>query len=156
MVDLSDFRLQKAAGLGFETCNSSRESLQDKAVQLFGEAPALRGVTANVDIFIEAAGADSLIDTFQSLGKIGSRMVVVGVHSTPRPIDMASLCYSQHSIIGSGGYFPEDVKSVMEIMERGEFNIESIVTHEFPQDEIVKAIETAGDVNQALNVVIKY
>lgn len=156
VVDLSDFRLQKAAGLGFETCNSSRESLQDKAVQLFGEAPTLRGVTANVDIFIEAAGADSLIDTFQSLGKIGSRMVVVGVHSTPRPIDMAALCYSQHSIIGSGGYFPEDVKSVMEIMERGEFNIESIVTHEFPQDEIVKAIETAGDVNQALNVVIKY
>ena len=81
---------------------------------------------------------------------------MVAVHSTPRPIDMASLCYSQHSIIGSGGYFPEDVTSVMQIMERGEFNLESIVTHEFSQDEIVKAIETAGDVDHALNVVIRY
>ncbi|MBE4741141.1 MULTISPECIES: hypothetical protein [Streptomyces] len=63
---------------------------------------------------------------------------------------------SQQSVIGSGDYQLEDVATVMEIMESGRFDIESINTHEFPQDEIVRAIETAGDVHTALNVVVKY
>ena len=145
IVDLSDFRLRKAAALGFETCNSSKEDLNAKAVEVFGEARGLSGPTADIDIFVEAAGADSLLDTYQSMGKIVSRMVVVAVHSTPVPIDLVRLCYAQQNIIGSGGYAPEDVKAVMAIMQSGDYDLESIITHEFPLDEIVAAIETAGD-----------
>lgn len=99
---------------------------------------------------------DALVDTYLTMGKVFSRMVVVGVHRTPHPIDLARPAYSQHSVIGSGGYQPEDVATVMDIMESGRFDIESIITHEFPQDEIVKAIETAGDLHTALNIVVKY
>ena len=156
IADLSDFRLQKAAALGFQTCNPAKEDLKAKSVAVFGEAPSLSGPTANVDIFVEAAGADSLIDTYQSMGKLFSRMVVVALHQAPLPVDLVSLSFSQDSIIGSGGYMPEDVKTVMTIMEEGAYDLESIITHEFPQDEIVKAIETASNVDNALKVVITY
>ncbi|WP_243115143.1 hypothetical protein [Intestinibacillus sp. Marseille-P6563] len=33
--------------------------------------------------------------------------------------------------------------------------MESIITHEFSLDELVQAIQTAGDVNHAGNVVIR-
>ncbi|MBD9726568.1 zinc-binding dehydrogenase [Streptomyces caniscabiei] len=156
LVDLSDFRLRKASELGFDTCNSGTEDLAAKAAEVFGPARTISGPTADIDIFIEATGVDALVDTYLSMGKLFSRMVVVGVHQDPHPIDLAKLAYSQHSAIGSGGHQPEDVVTVMEIMESGRFDIESIITHEFPLDEIVKAIETAGDVHTALNVVVKY
>ncbi|MEV1025293.1 zinc-binding dehydrogenase [Streptomyces sp. NPDC050264] len=156
VVDISDFRLRKAADLGFATCNSAKQDLGAKAREVFGTARSLSGHTADVDIFVEATGVNAPIDTYQVMGKLFSRLVVVGVHHTPYPVDFASLAYAQHSIIGSGGYLPEDVDTVMDIMESGDFDIESIITHEFPQHEIVRAIETASATDGALNVVIKY
>ncbi|WP_405917815.1 zinc-binding dehydrogenase [Streptomyces sp. NBC_00728] len=156
VVDLSDFRLGKAAELGFATCNSGREDLKARAIEVFGEARALKGTTADVDIYVEATGVDALVGTYQDLGKIHSRMVVVGVHANPVPVNLSTLAYAHQSLVGSGGYTPDDVSTVLHIMESGAFDIESIITHEFQQQRIVDAITTASDTHNALNVVIKY
>lgn len=156
VCDVSDFRLQKAKELGMEICNSSKEDLKEKAIEYFETAPSLKGPTADADIYIDAAGADSILDTYAEIGKIESRIVVVAVRAGKRPIDVLNMTYSQHSLIGSGGYMPEDVHDVMVIMESKKWDIESIITHEFPLGELPQAIEKAGDVNNSLNVVIKY
>ncbi|MFR1480775.1 MAG: hypothetical protein ACLSB9_36380 [Hydrogeniiclostridium mannosilyticum] len=39
----------------------------------------MTGVTADVDIYIDAAGAESILELYQSMGKFESRMVVVAV-----------------------------------------------------------------------------
>ncbi len=59
-------------------------------------------------------------------------------------------------IIGSGRYMPEDVIDVMNIMKTGEWDIEKLITHEFPLTQIKKAIQTAGNTDTALNVTIKF
>ncbi|MDZ4992519.1 alcohol dehydrogenase catalytic domain-containing protein [Clostridium perfringens] len=156
ICDFSDFRLEKAKKLGFETCNNSKEDLKSKAIEYFGEAPSLNGITAKVDIYIDAAGAASILDLFQDIGKIECRMVVVAVLAGKRPVDILAMTFAQHALIGSGGYMPEDVIDVMRIMESKRWDVESIITHEFSWEELPYAIETAGDVNHALNVVIKY
>ncbi len=51
---------------------------------------------------------------------------------------------------------PEDVWDVMSMIESGKYNLESIITHEFTLKDISKAIITAGKVDEALNVVIKF
>lgn len=66
------------------------------------------------------------------------------------------MTYAQKSIIGSGGYFPEDVRDVMKIMESGRWDLEKMITHEFPLDEINQAIQTASDTEHALNVIIHF
>lgn len=71
-------------------------------------------------------------------------------------LDMLHLTYSQKSIIGSGGYMPEDVTDVMEIMKSGRWELEKIVTHEFALTELEAAIRTAEDVENTLNVTIKF
>jgi 2-desacetyl-2-hydroxyethyl bacteriochlorophyllide A dehydrogenase len=154
--DLSEFRLQKAKALGFSVCNSGKEDLKSSAMKEFGEAASLTGPTADVDIFIDAAGAPSILDTYQSIGKIESRMVVVAVLAGKRPVDVLNMTYSQHALIGSGGYMPEDVRDVMNIMESGKWDIASIITYEFQWEKLPEAIETAAKVDEALNVVIKY
>ena len=64
------------------------------------------------------------------------------------------MCLSMN-VIGSGGYMPEDVRDVQEIMASGKWNLEQIITHEFSLDELEQVIRTAGDVDHAGNVVIK-
>ena len=156
ICDYSDFRLKKAKELGFEICNNGKEDLKIKAKEYFGEAVSALGMTCDADIYIDAAGADEIIATYQAMGSVGSRMVVVAVKAGMRPVDVLAMTFGQHAIIGSGGYMPEDVRDVMDIMESGRWDIESIITHEFSQDRLGEAIEMASDTEQSLNVVIKY
>lgn len=156
ICDHSDFRLEKAKSLGFEICNNGKENLKEKAVQVFGSAMSALGETCDVDIYIDAAGADGIIETYQSMGKVNSRMVVVAVKAGLRPIDVLAMTYGQHAIIGSGGYMPEDVEDVLSIMKSGRWDIESIITAEYPWEQLPQAIEMAAKVDEALNVVIRY
>lgn len=156
IVDISEFRLNIARQMGIEVCHSSKEKLEEAAKKYFGCARALQKSTYNVDIFIDAAGANEILDNFIRDGKIESRFVCVAVNNSIRSLDLLHLTYAQKSIIGSGGYMPEDVKDVLEIMESGRWNIEAIITAEFKIEELAKAIETAADINKSLNVVIKF
>ena len=58
VCDHSDFRLEKAKALGF---------LVDRQ---FGTAPSRFGPTADVDIYIDAAGAPSILETYQAMEKL--------------------------------------------------------------------------------------
>lgn len=155
VCDRSDFRLKLAAELGFAVCNPATENFTEKSMDYFGTAPSLNGATANIDCWLDAAGAESILNDFLRLGKFESRFVSVAVNNKPRSIDLLHMTYAQQSIIGSGGYMPEDVRDVQEIMASGKWDLEHIITHEFPLDELEQAIRTAGDVNYAGNVVIK-
>lgn len=156
MVDISDFRLNIAEKLGFKICNPSKENIKEKAEKVFGTSYNIKGKVPNVDIFIDACGDDSIIPMYQEIGKIGSRLVVVAVNSGMKKVDVLSITYSQHAIIGSGGYMPEDVYDVFEIMKSKKWNIESIVTDIFTWENLPNAIEKASDSNSAFNVMIKY
>lgn len=156
ICDYSDFRLTKASGLGFEVCNNKNEDLRKKAIDFFGKADSINGQTCNADIYIDAAAAASILDIYQEMGKIESRMVVVAVLSGKQPVDILAMTFSQHAFIGSGGYMPEDVLDVMKIMESGKWDIGSIITHEFPLEKLPEALETASDVDHSLNVLIHY
>ncbi len=156
ICDHSDFRLKKAQELGFEICNNGKENLKETAKQIFGKAQSALGETCDVDIYIDAAGAEDIIETYQSMGKLDSRMVVVAVKAGLRPIDVLAMTYGQHALIGSGGYTPEDVKDVLEIMKSGKWDIESIITDVYPWEKLPEALEKAAKVDEALNVIIHY
>lgn len=156
ICDVSDFRLGIAKNLGFAVCNTQKEDFLNKAKEYFGTAHSLKGETADIDCFIDAAGAEDILTLFMEYGKIESRFVSVAVNNAIRQLDLLHMTYAQKSIIGSGGYMPEDVRDVMSIMESGRWNLESVITHEFSLEQIEKAIQTAADAGSALNVTIKF
>lgn len=156
ICDLSAFRLYIARELGFSVCNLSIENFADTAKKYFGEAYSLNGKVADIDCFIDAAGSEKIMDLFMREGKIESRLVNVAVDKQLRSLDLLHLTYASKSIIGSGGYMPEDVKDVMNIMESGRWNIERIITHEFSLNQIKEALETASNAEQALKVMITF
>lgn len=156
ICDLSDFRLSIAEEMGFAVCNSKDERFIEKAIDYFGSAHALTGLTADIDIFIDAAGSETILDLYMQNGKIESRFVSVAVNNAVRQLDLLHLTYAQKSIIGSGGYMPEDVNDVMAMMKSRKWDISSVITHEFPIGEIERAIQTAAVTDHALNVIINF
>lgn len=156
ICDYSDFRLDIVKELGFATCNNKKEDLKSACEAYFGKAYGYKGETADVDIFIDAVGGDAILEWYQNHGKVDSRLVIVAVGTSQRNVDILGMTFGQLAIIGSGGYTPEDVRDVMAIMESGRWNIEKIITHEYPWEKLEEAIRMAGDPDKALNVVIKY
>lgn len=156
LCDLSDYRLSIAKAMGFATCNTGREDFYETAAAYFGKGYSLAGPGIGADIWLDAAGADSILDLFMTHGKVASRYVIVAVNNATRPIDMLHLIYSSKSIAGAGGYTPEDVIDVMDIMASGRWNIESIITQEYPIEELEQAIRMAGDSEHAFNVTIRF
>lgn len=156
ICDVSDFRLNIAEKLGFATCNTKSENFVDKAEKYFGTARSLDGIVPDADIFIDAAGADEILDLFVKCGKFGSRFVAVAVNKSLVQLDLLHLTFAQQSIIGSGGYTPEDVDDVLKIMSKNSREIESIITAEYQLDDLETAIKTASDTNHSLNVVINF
>lgn len=155
ICDLSEFRLKIAERLGFCVCNMNGDEFTEKAKEFFGTAQSLTGKTADVDCWIDAAGAENVLDLFMDYGKIESRLVTVAVNNAVRKLDFLHMTYSQKSIIGSGGYLPEDLLDVEKIMVANP-GLETIITHEFSIDELEKAIQTASDANKCGNVIIKF
>ena len=51
---------------------------------------------------------------------------------------------------------PEDVRDVISIMRSGKWDIERIITDEYPWKQLPQAIEKASDTASSFNVVIKY
>lgn len=156
ICDVSDFRLNIASNLGFAVCNPQRENFEQKAREYFSSAPSIDGTAPDIDCWIDAAGAPSILDDFIRIGKIESRFVSVAVNNNLRNVNLLRMTYSQQSIIGSGGYMPEDFYSVQSIMSSKRWDLESIITHEFCLDDLAQAIITAGDCHHAGNVVIKF
>lgn len=156
ICDLSDFRLEIAKNLGFAVCNTETEDFIQKATAYFGSAPSLAGLVPNIDCWIDAAGAESVLNSYMQYGKVISRIVLVAVNNKARQLDLLHLTYAQKSIIGSGGYFPEDVRDVMEIMASRKWDLESIITQEFPLQQISEGIQMAADPSRAFNVTIHF
>lgn len=156
ICDVSDFRLKIAKELGFEVCNTQKEDFVEKAETYFGTARSLGGMAPDIDCWIDAAGVEAILDLFMKYGKIISRFVIVAVNNKPRKLDLLHMTYAQKSIIGSGGYFPEDVRDVIAMMASGKWNLESIITQEYPLEQISDAIQTAADPERAFNVTIKF
>jgi threonine dehydrogenase-like Zn-dependent dehydrogenase len=156
VCDPSEFRCSILRNLGFETCSRNGDELLGAMKTYLGLAGSYKGETADADIIIDAAGADQILDIYQEHGKVDSRMVMVAVGTNVRSVDILGMTFGQLALIGSGGYTPEDVRDVMAIMESGRWDVERLITHEYPWEQLEEAIQMAGRPDQALNVLIRY
>ena len=157
VVDLMDNRLEIAKDLGLEVCNASTENYLEKCGEILGTVPGmLGGSSIDADYYVDAAGNQAVIDNFFSGAKGYSTISIVAVHHKPVTLNMIPLTYNGLRIIGPGGGFGDDVRLVLEIFESGKFDIEKLITHVYPHDQFVEALQKACDAKEALKVVVEY
>ncbi len=156
-VDLSDFRLENAAALGFDTCNPARENLQEKAKAIFGASPGYPSEKCGARLYVDAVGVASVIDDFAALAPRDGSITLVGVHKQPVALDLAQVAFNNWHIHGCGSHSTEEMwPEILDMMRSGRFDLAALITHEFPLERITEALDQAGRADEAQKVCITF
>ncbi len=156
LVNRSTYRLDIAQKLGFYTCSPVQQDLKETAQQVLGTAYGVMGPTIDADIYIDATGTDAPLQTFQQYGKLNASLTIVGLIHKPVTLNLLPLIFASQRIQGSGGYTPESVQLAMDIMKSGRFNLDLLITQEYPHERLEEAIQKASISSESMKVMIKY
>jgi threonine dehydrogenase-like Zn-dependent dehydrogenase len=157
IVDFSDFRLDNAKKYGLVTCNPAKEDLKAKAIAEFGSTMCFGGEACAANLFVDAIGIQPIIDNFQAIGGRMATLGVVGVHHHPATIDMQRLTYNTWNITGCGTISIFDAApDIFAMIRSGKFDVEGLISHEYPVDKISDALVMGGKTDEALKVVISF
>jgi 2-desacetyl-2-hydroxyethyl bacteriochlorophyllide A dehydrogenase len=157
VVDLSEFRLENARRLGFVTCNPTSEDLKEKAFAEFGRQRGYPSEKCGARLYVDAVGVSSVIENFADLAPRNGSLSIVGVHKAPVPLNLTAVAFNNWHIHGCGDGATEELwPEILEMMRSGRFDLPSLVTHEFPVEQISEAIELAARSDVAQKVCIAF
>jgi len=157
VCDFSEFRLNNARQLGFETCNLASENLKAKAIATFGEQRGYPDERCGARLYVDAVGVKAVLQNFAMLAPRNGELAVVGVHKEEAPINWTQVCFNNWHIHGTGeGANEELLPEIVAMMKSGKYDLASLVTHEFPVERIADAITLAAQPDQAQKVCISF
>lgn len=149
VVDVQDFRLEKAEELGAsEAINGSR---RDSVEYIFDRTDQL-----GVDRAFEAVGIEkTLVESLKVLKKGGTSIVVGIFEDQDIRIPANIFVQKEIALIGSQGYC-WDFQVALNLVERGDLKLEEIITHTLPLSALQQAFELLMDPkSRAIKVVIQ-
>jgi len=138
VADVSDFRLDMARGLGFETEN-------------VGSGTATRN---DFDVLLECSGAPiALADGLWRL-RTNGRAAMVGMPKKPVELPLSQLNVNELTISLVNRY-AHTWPTAIELVSSGRVDVASIVTHRFPLSATEEALTLAKHVPDSMKAVIR-
>jgi threonine dehydrogenase-like Zn-dependent dehydrogenase len=157
IVDIADFRLEKAKKFGLITCNSAREDLKARAFAEFGTQNNSFGERCGAELYVDAVGMKAAIDAFTMLACREASLAILGVHHEPVHVNLLRVCYGNWHISGCGNTpIEEAMVDVLEMMRSKKYDLASLVTHEYKVDHIVDALIMGSVAGEAQKVCISF
>lgn len=154
VVDIDDWRLEKAKELGALTVNTTNESLAEGLVKHFGEFNVYGMNVPNVNAFVDAAGAPILFEQVMKIVKPNERIAIIAVYKNEVPVSLSQVMSKEIRIIGASGYTHEDIVKVINHINQKKTNISTIVTHTYKIDEIQAAFDQAIGAKETIKVIV--
>lgn len=163
-VDVSEKRLEMAKRLGAgETINAAKEDPFQRAVEIAGsfetgisllpEVPLVNIVYDCVGLIKDRPEPPVIDQAVRIIFREG-RIVVHGIFEAPASVDYSLLVAKEAQIIGSYGTSPEDSVKAIELMASGAVDRDTIISHEFPLDEIKPAFDMQADSANSVKVIV--
>jgi (R,R)-butanediol dehydrogenase / meso-butanediol dehydrogenase / diacetyl reductase len=145
--DVSSMRLQVAEGLGFEAVDAKDKDI----VQTVKDYT--NGVGA--DVVFEVAGnqitANQMIDCIKYQGEI----MVVSVYKKPPTVQLAAMHFREISLKTTRCYSPEDFTKAIELLEQNKMNLDPLISHVLPLEEIKAGFELMENPDQSLKILFR-
>ncbi|MFF1832148.1 zinc-binding dehydrogenase [Paenarthrobacter sp. NPDC058040] len=158
VVDIIPNRLKKALAVGADAViNSSEEDVVEQLKALHGTVPGFRGhgERAGTDIYLDAAGAPSVISTTFEAMKHRGVLTIVAVHKKPVEIDFQQILTCEPDIRLAMGY-PTEIFEVTDSIIADWEKYQHIISDTIPFTESVKAVELAGTPGATDKVVVTF
>lgn len=154
VADQSSQRLALARQLGANvTCQVPRQDLMPLLQEQQGGGSHYGMPIAGTDLLIEATGVGAVLEQCISLARPGARVVVVGVHKAPIPINPLDLLMKELHLIGSMAY-PSEFPEVIAMLASGRVDTSALISHQFELADFATALQTARDREAAAKVMI--
>ncbi|MEK5396963.1 zinc-dependent alcohol dehydrogenase [Paenibacillus sp. FSL K6-2859] len=154
VVDIDNWRLDKAKELGALTVNTSTETLAEGLIQHFGEVNVYGVSVPNVDAFVDAAGAPILFEQVMQIVKPQARIAIIAVYKNEVPISLAQVMSKEVNIVGASGYTHEDIVKVIEHINDKKTNISTMVTQTYKLEDIQAAFDKAIAAKETIKVIV--
>jgi L-iditol 2-dehydrogenase len=156
VVDLIPGRLDKALKVGADAViNAAEEEVVARLIELHGDGEAMFPGKAGTDIYLDAAGAPTVINTALAAAKKGATLGIVAVHKEQVPIELINVMTNEITIVGSMGYPDEIFEVTADIIANWE-KYAVIVSHTIPFADIKEALKTASTPGVADKVVVTF
>lgn len=159
VVDIQPQRLEVALEVGADAVvNSAEDDVLEALIAHHGEgASGLsgRGRYAGSDVYIDAAGAAPVIDTMLKIAKHRAVITIPAVHKKPVEVNFGEILQQELDIRLSMGY-PTEIFEVTDAIIANVDKYAKIISHTFPFDEALEALELAKTPGAADKVVVEF
>jgi (R,R)-butanediol dehydrogenase/meso-butanediol dehydrogenase/diacetyl reductase len=110
---------------------------------------------AGVRLIYDCVGIEETLQQGLEVVKPGGKIVMIG--ATAKPVTLNQLRWLQRGItvVASMGYFVDDFAAAIRGLQKKMINVEGLVSHTLPLEEIEKGIQLLENPDQALKILIK-
>lgn len=144
--EVSRFRLEKAAKMGFETINPMNQNIREKVLEMTGGTGA--------DVVFEAAAAAPTSAQMTGLLRTRGTAVIVGVHRQPVNVDLQDVNLRELYILGTRVYTDSDFKAAVNLMPRIR-ELEEVVTHRIPLGAAREGFDAMISAGESLKILLE-
>ncbi|QQD19454.1 alcohol dehydrogenase catalytic domain-containing protein [Spongiibacter nanhainus] len=148
-LDLSPQRRERALQVGAQAAfDPTQVDLKAELIKLHGSTRVFSREAVGTDAFIDAAGAPNILNDVIAMAKYQSRMVVTAAYMKPVEINLGAMLTTEMSITTAVGY-PDEMPEVIAAMPRLRDTLQGMISHHFPLDEVIHALEVAASPESA-------
>ncbi len=143
-LDLAPERLERATALGARAViNPGKEDVRARLLELHGSARVFSRECVGTDAYIDAAGAPNIMSDVIGMAKYQSRLVITAAYMKPVQVNLGAMLTTEMTITTAVGY-PNEMPEVIAALPRLRDKIHSLISHRFPFDKVIDAIDVAG------------
>ncbi len=146
-VDINDRKLEWATRFGAaQTVNASKVERVSKQIK--------KMTGGGADIAMEVIGNPRTIEEAFDCVRVGGRLCVVGYTNEAIKIVAGKIMFKEIEVVGSLGCRPLDYVPLIRMVEQGRIDLQRLITHRFPLDEIDKAFQVMKEGLSLRSIVI--
>ena len=109
------------------------------------------------DVAVEAVGLPSTFQNCIDAAAFGGRVVLIGVGKKNLDFDFTLIQKKELNVFGSRNALKKDFLELIDLVSQGSFDLEKIVTDEYPMEDAAKAFrDFSENAGKMLKVVIKF
>ncbi|MGN6761334.1 MAG: zinc-dependent alcohol dehydrogenase [Leifsonia sp.] len=109
---------------------------------------------AGADVVFEVSGSAAAVLGATSLAKVRGTLVVVAIHSQPRPLDLHRLFWRELRILGARVYERRDFERAVELVAEGAIPADRLITRVVPLAETASAFEALEE-GRAMKLLVE-
>ena len=131
--EINPFRIGFARELGIDAVDPREADLPAYVEEQTGGAGA--------DVVFEVSGSPAGAAAMTQLPRTRGRIVAVGIHAEPPPVDLFRFFWRELKLFGARVYEPEDFDRAIALAAAGDLPIDRLITARYPLGDLQAAFE---------------